>query len=44
MKCLADVFLGWAYDGFADDPAGHARYEWMATWRRGLNRHRNPLN
>jgi hypothetical protein len=25
----ADMFLGWAYDGFADDPAGDARYGWM---------------
>jgi hypothetical protein len=25
----ADMFLGWAYDGFTDDPAGDARYGWM---------------
>ena len=23
------MFLGWAYDGFTDDPAGRARTEWM---------------
>jgi hypothetical protein len=23
------MFLGWAYDGFTDDPAGDARYGWM---------------
>ena len=26
---FADMFLGWSYDGFTDDPAGRARYDWM---------------
>ena len=33
---FADMFLGWAYNGFPDDPAGQARYDWaethMAEW------------
>ena len=28
---FADMFLGWAYNHFADDPAGAARYQWMAA-------------
>jgi hypothetical protein len=28
---FADMFLGWAYNHFADDPAGAARYQWMAV-------------
>ena len=28
---FADIFLGWAYNHFADDPAGAARYQWMAV-------------
>ncbi|HKZ55514.1 MAG TPA: hypothetical protein VJ123_08555 [Anaerolineales bacterium] len=28
---FADMFLGWAYDGFTDDPAGQARYDWMES-------------
>jgi len=28
---FADMFLGWAYDGFTDDPAGRARYDWMES-------------
>ncbi len=23
------MFLGWAFDGFSEDPAGEARYAWM---------------
>ncbi|MEJ5312217.1 MAG: hypothetical protein WHX52_20830 [Anaerolineae bacterium] len=26
---FADMFLGWAYNHFADNPAGAARYQWM---------------
>jgi hypothetical protein len=26
---FADMFLGWAFEGFSDDPAGDARYTWM---------------
>jgi hypothetical protein len=26
---FADMFLGWSYDGFTDDPAGRSRYDWM---------------
>ena len=26
---FADMFLGWAFDGFSDDAAGAARYDWM---------------
>jgi hypothetical protein len=26
---FADMFLNWAFDGFTDDPAGNARFEWM---------------
>ena len=26
---FADMFLGWAFDGFSDDEAGTARFEWM---------------
>jgi len=26
---FADMFLGWAFNGFSDDPAGAARYTWM---------------
>ena len=28
---FADMFLGWAYNHFANDPAGAARYQWMAV-------------
>jgi hypothetical protein len=26
---FADMFLNWAFDSFADDPMGEARYDWM---------------
>ena len=26
---FADMFLNWAFDSFADDPMGEARYAWM---------------
>ncbi len=26
---FADMFLGWGFRGFVDDPAGLARYDWM---------------
>jgi len=28
---FADMFLGWAYNHFADNLAGTARYQWMNT-------------
>jgi RHS repeat-associated protein len=28
---FADMFLGWAYNHFATDTAGAARYDWMST-------------
>ena len=28
---FADMFLGWAYNHFASNPAGAARYQWMNT-------------
>ena len=27
---FADMFIGWAFRGFSDDPAGRARHAWMA--------------
>lgn len=29
---FADMFLGWAFRGFSDDPAGQARYSWMEQY------------
>jgi hypothetical protein len=28
---FADMFLGWAYNHFANNAAGAARYNWMST-------------
>jgi hypothetical protein len=42
---FADMFLGWAFHGFADDPAGAARHAWVAnSMSRWIARATGPLD